>query len=88
MYLIQSLAWDLPYAVGVARKKNKKQRLKSRFCLFASFFIYFTPITKDELYVIYLEECVSTLQSGWTQGSNGAESAPKVDAGEQGARSQ
>lgn len=32
-----------------------------------------------------LEECVSTLQSGWTQGSDGAESTPEVDAGEQGA---
>lgn len=35
-----------------------------------------------------LEKCVSTLQSGWTEGSNRAEGAPEVDAGEQGARSQ
>lgn len=35
-----------------------------------------------------LEKCVSTLQPGWTEGSNRAESAPEVDTGEQGARSQ
>lgn len=35
-----------------------------------------------------LEKRISTLQSGWAQGSKRAESAPKVDAGEQGARSQ
>lgn len=36
----------------------------------------------------YLEERVSTLQSGWTQGSHGAEGAPEVDGGQQGARRQ
>lgn len=35
-----------------------------------------------------LEERISTLQSGWAQRSKRAESAPKVDAGEQGARRQ
>lgn len=35
-----------------------------------------------------LEKCVSTLQPGWTEGSNRAESAPEVDTGEQGARGQ
>lgn len=35
-----------------------------------------------------LEKCVSTLQPGWTEGSNRAESAPEVDTGEQRARGQ
>lgn len=35
-----------------------------------------------------LEKRISTLQSGWAQGSKWAESAPKVDTGEQGAWSQ
>lgn len=35
-----------------------------------------------------LEKCISTLQSGWTQGSDRTKCAPKVDAGEQGAWSQ
>lgn len=35
-----------------------------------------------------LEKCVSTLQSGRTEGSNRAQSAPEVDTGEQRARSQ
>lgn len=35
-----------------------------------------------------LEKRISTLQSGWAQGGKWAESAPKVDAGEQGARRQ
>lgn len=39
-------------------------------------------------WVFYLEERVSTLQSGWAQGGDGAESAPEVDAGQQGARCQ
>lgn len=35
-----------------------------------------------------LEKRVSTLQSGWAEGSDRAEGAPEVDAGEQGAGSQ
>ena len=45
-------------------------------------------VQETDLWVFYLEECVSTLQPGWTQGSNRAESAPEVDTGEQGARRQ
>lgn len=46
------------------------------------------PLTRDGLYAIYLEKRVSTLQSGWAEGSDRAEGAPEVDAGEQGAGSQ
>lgn len=46
------------------------------------------PHYRKPLWVTYLEKRISTLQSGWAQGSKRAESAPEVDAGEQGARSQ
>lgn len=47
-----------------------------------------SPMTRGTLCVIYLEKRISTLQSGWAQGSKRAESTPEVDTGEQGARSQ
>lgn len=46
------------------------------------------PLQETGFYAIYLEKCVSTLQPGWTEGSNRAESAPEVDTGEQRARGQ